>query len=200
MPIEGLPTEPANNSAVTQNTSDATDKNTDVSNTGTATDSAQQNPGTQQDVTETPEFKAALTAAIKDKIPQLKRQVAREFTGEKDGGVTLEELQRQLSERDAKLRAYEAKDEVQKFISNGQNKLNVDPKNIRGIEALVIPQLEYDDNGKPSNLREAFESAKVIAPALFVNSTSNINAHSGNGNATRPGNMNDWIRQQAGIG
>jgi hypothetical protein len=181
-------------------TSDATELNTGASQTGTATDAAQPNPATQQDVTQTPEFKSALTAAIRDKIPQLKRQIAKEITGEKEGGVTLEELQRQLSERDQKIRSFEAKDKVSEFLSDGRNKLNVRPENIRGIEALVIPMLDYDEDGKPSNLRDAIETAKSIAPALFVNSTSNINANSGNGNGTRPTNMNDLIRQQAGIG
>jgi len=61
---------------------------------------------------------------------------------------------------------------------------------------MVMQDIEYDDHGKPSNIKDAIESARSLAPALFVNSPSNINANNGNGNQTGPVNMNDFIRQQ----
>jgi hypothetical protein len=199
MPIEGLPTDSANNSAETQKTtSDATDKNTDVSTvSGTDTQAAQQTEAQPQEKTIT---QADVDRIVQNRLKSAVKAEIKKLTGEGENTPNVEDLQRQLSERDQKIRSFEAKDKVSEFLSDGRNKLNVRPENIRGIEALVIPLLDYDEDGKPSNLRDAIETAKSIAPALFVNSTSNINANSGNGSGTRPTNMNDLIRQQAGIG
>ena len=113
---------------------------------------------------------------------------------------TPEDYQRQLSDKDAKIRSYESREVVENFLNDGRNKLNVRPENIRGIQALVIPTLEYDDQGSVTNLKEAIESAKSIAPALFANHQSNINANAGNQTAPVGTNMNDFIRRSAGFG
>jgi hypothetical protein len=178
-------------------TSDATELNTGASQTGTVTDAAQQNPAQPTEKTFT---QADVDRIVQNRLKSAVKAEIKKLTGEGENTPNVEDLQRQLSERDQKIRSFEAKDKVSEFLSDGRNKLNVRPENIRGIEALVIPLLDYDEDGKPSNLRDAIETAKSIAPALFVNSTSNINANSGNGNGTRPTNMNDLIRQQAGIG
>lgn len=186
-----------------QTTSDATVQNTDtVQTSGAATDTAQQTQAqTQIDITQTPEFKAALTAAIEKKVPQLKRQIARDITGEKEGGATVEDLQRQLSERDTKLRQIEARESVIEYLSDARHKLNVKPDNHRAIVKLVMPDLEYDDEGKPSNIKDAIENAKSLAPALFANNPGSVEAGAGRNGQTIGGNdMNSLIRRSAGFG
>jgi hypothetical protein len=190
-------TESGNAQGQEATTSDATELNTGASQTGTATDAAQPNPAQPTEKTFT---QADVDRIVQNRLKSAVKAEIKKLTGEGENTPNVEDLQRQLSERDQKIRSFEAKDKVSEFLSDGRNKLNVRPENIRGIEALVIPLLDYDEDGKPSNLRDAIETAKSIAPALFVNSTSNINANSGNGNGTRPTNMNDLIRQQAGIG
>lgn len=182
--------------ASTPNTPDEAVNNTAANSTGTGTDTAQPNQATQE-----PTFtQAQVNAMIAKRLPQAVKAELKKMSGDDDTKPNVDDLQRQLSDKDAKIRSFEAKDEVQKYIADGRNKLNIRPENIRGIEALVIPFLEYDDNGKPSNLKDAIESAKSIAPALFTNSTPNINAHQGNGQQTGPVNMNGFIRQKAGYG
>ena len=135
-------------------------------------------------------FDTRLKSAVKAEL--------RKLTGEQEGGPTVEDLQRQLSESNGRIRSFEAREEVESYLNDGRNKLNVRADNIRGIQEIVIPRLKYDDSGKPENLKEAVESAKLIAPALFANQSSNINAGAGLGTNTAPANMNDIIRQKAG--
>jgi hypothetical protein len=183
--------------STSQTTPDAAVINTGDAATGAGTQTAQQ---TTEAPTEKTFTQADVDRIVQNRLKSAVKAEIKKLTGEGENTPNVEDLQRQLSERDQKIRSFEAKDKVSEFLSDGRNKLNVRPENIRGIEALVIPLLDYDEDGKPSNLRDAIETAKSIAPALFVNSTSNINANSGNGNGTRPTNMNDLIRQQAGIG
>lgn len=178
-----------------QNTSDATDQNTAANTTGTATDAAQQTPAQSTEKTFT---QADVDRIVQNRLKSAVKAELKKLTGD-DDKPDVNALQTQLSEQQAKIRSYEAKDEVQKFLADGRNKLNIKPENHRGIEALVIPLLEYDDDGKPSNLKEAIESAKSIAPVLFTNGTPNINGHEGRA-PINVSDMNGLIRRGAGIG
>jgi hypothetical protein len=205
MPIEGLPTE-GNAQAAGQEgqqtgttqaaTSDATAQNTGADATGAATQAAQTEGTTEKTFTQ-----AEVNAMIAKRLPSAVKAELKKMGGDGEGQPDVTELQRQLSEYQTKMRSYEAKDEVSSYINDGRNKLTVEPENVRGIQELVIPRLEYDDNGKVTNLKEAIEAAKSIAPALFASKqTSGINAASGLGTRTAPANMNDLIRRGAGIG
>lgn len=168
---------------------------TDADKSGAATQTAQTEA--QPNITETPEFKAALTAAIEKKIPQLKRQIAKSISGEKDDSVPdANDLQLQLSETQNRLRSFEAKAAVRDFLSDPKHKLNVPSDSISGIEELVINRLEYGDDGKPSNLKDAIESVKTSFPRLFAAQPSSINA--GEGRFSRPQitDMNQFIRAE----
>jgi hypothetical protein len=117
MPIEGLPTEGNAQGGEgakpqTANTSDATAQNTGAATTGAGTQTAQNTGANNVDVTQTPEFKAALTAAIKDKIPQLRRQLAKDISGEKDGEPGVADLQQQLNEEKTARQKAEARQTV----------------------------------------------------------------------------------------
>jgi hypothetical protein len=203
MPIEGLPTDNGNaqggegaNSQSSANTPDAAANNTAASNqSGAGTDTAQQ---TQAQ----PTTEKTFTQADVDRIVQnrLKSAVKAELKKlSQDGDATsVEELQRQLSEERQRTRTIEAREAVQDFLSDPKHKLNIPAQNTRAIVKMVMQDIEYDDSGRPTNIKEAIEDAKLIAPALFANSTSTINAGNGRGSAAAPVNMNDLIRQGAG--
>lgn len=197
MPIEGIPTEP-NAQAAAQApvaTPDAAANNTGANNSGPGTQPAQQ-PEAQ------PEPAKTFTQADVDRIVQnrLKSAVKAELKKlTQDGeGVTVEDLQRQLSEERTRTRAIEAREAVQDYLSDPKHKLNVRAENSRAIVKMVMQDIEYDDKGQPTNIKEAIESAKSLAPTLFVNSQSNINEGAGRNAHTGPVNMNDFVRQQAG--
>lgn len=183
--------------AATTTTSDATAQNTESSTTGTGTQTAQQ---TEAQPTEKTFTQADVDRIVANRIKSGIKAELKKMAGDGEGQPSVDDLQRQLSESQMKIRSFEAKDTVEQFISDGRNKLSVKPENIRGIQAIVIPQLEYDDDGKPSNLKEAIENAKVIAPALFANTPGSIDAAQGRTSAALPGDMNQFIRSQAGIG
>lgn len=208
MPIEGLEQTTDNGNAQGQtgdatqtppvNTSDATAQNTGANqNAGT---------GTQTPTTEAPETDKKFTQADVDRIVQnrLKSAVKAELkklTSEGGDTPNVEDLQRQLSERDAKLRTYESRQSVSDYLTDARHKLNVKPENVRPIEELVIPRLEYGDDGKPTNVKEAIEEVKSIAPVLFANTPPSINANEGRNGAVVGGNdMNAFIRRSAGFG
>lgn len=180
-----------------QNTSDATAQNTDVQDTGAGTDTAQQ---TQAQEPEKKFTQADLDRHLQTRLKSAVKAELKKMADGDEGKASVEDLQRQLSEKDTRIRNFEAREAVESFLNDGRNKLNIKSENVRGIQELVIPRLEYDDDGRPINIKEAIESAKIIAPALFVSGTSNINAFSGNGQKVTNGNMNDFIRQAAGHG
>lgn len=195
MPVEGLENTTETTAATT---SDETAKNTDTQHTsGADTDTAQQ---TQAQTTEKTFTQADVDRIVANRIKSGVKAELKKLSGDGEDKTNVEDLQRQLSERETKIRSYEARETVETFLTDGRNKLNVKPENVRGIQAIVIPQLEYDDDGKPSNLKEAIENAKSLAPALFANTPSSINAAAGRNAAAPANDMNSFIRQQAGYG
>lgn len=166
--------------------------------------SAQPGAGTQTPSTEAPTEKtftqADVDRIVANRIKSGVKAELKKLTGENDGTPTVEDLQRQLSEKDTRIRSFEAREIVENHLLDGRNKLNVKPENVRGIQAIVIPLLQYDDDGQPSNLKDAIESAKAIAPVLFANTPGSIDANAGRNGAPATGNMNQMIRQAAGIG
>ncbi len=180
----------------TETTSDATAQNTEGSNTGTGTQTAQ----TEAQEPEKKFTQADLDRHLQTRLKSAVKAELKKMAGGDEEKASVEDLQRQLSERDTKIRSFEARETVESFLNDGRNKLNIKSENVRGIQELVVPRLEYDDDGRVVNLKEAVESAKLIAPALFVSGTSNINAFNGNGQKVTGGNMNDFIRQAAGHG
>jgi hypothetical protein len=167
-----------------------------VINTGETTTAAGTVTETQAqpDITKTPEFKAALTAAIERRIPQLKAQIAKTITGEGEGVPTVTELQQQLTEAKAKAQGYEASAAIRDYVTDPKHKLSVRAENIRAVEKLVLAEIEYDDQGSPANLKEAVEAVRTYAPALFAQTNANINQ--GRTGETVPNDMNAFIRQQ----
>ncbi len=157
---------------------------------------ADPNPAEPKIDTNSPEFKAALTAAIQAKLPQLQRQakaaIAKELSGKEEGEPTIEELKTKITERDTKLRTYEARDQMEQFVADKRNNIQAEAASLRGIFKQIKDDLEYDEQGKVTNFKEALAAAKIDAPGLFVR-TGSIDAGAGarqNGGRS----MNDLIR------
>jgi hypothetical protein len=203
MPVEGLPTdngiaqggEGANKTAAsTAATPDAAENNTGANaQSGADTDTAQ---NTQAQQTKEKTFtQADVDRIVQNRLKSAVKAELKKLTG--DGDVTVDDLQRQLSEERQKTRGIEARESVRDYLSDPKHKLNVNPANVRAIEKLVMPDVEFDDAGKPTNIKDAIENAKTIAPALFANNQSNINANNGRGSNAGPTDMNQWVRSLA---
>lgn len=128
-----------------------------------------------------PEFKSALTKAITAKLPQLQKQaraaVAKELSGEKEGEPTIEDLKKANSDKDTELRRYRARDQVEDFVGDKRNQVQV--RNMKALIRYVEHQFEYDDNGKVTNLKELLTAAKSEVPELFGGTSSSIDAGNG---------------------
>lgn len=179
----------------TANTSDGDGKNTEAATTGAGTQTASTSEAAKPDITQTPEFKAALTAAMEKKLPQLKRQLAKELTGEKDGQPSVEEIQRRADEAESSLRTYRAKDQLEDFISDKRNAITV--KNPKAVFKYIKDDLEYDDEGKVTNFKDVLSRAKAEAPELFIPVTGSVNAGAG-GHSAVGVDMNRELRRAAG--
>lgn len=147
------------------------------------------------DITQSPEFKDALTKAIRDKIPQLQKQarkdVAKELSGEKEGEPTVEDLKKQNADKDVELRTYRAKDQLETFAADKRNQVTI--SNYRGVFKLIKDDLQYDDDGKVTNFKEVLASAKSEAPEFFRGQSSSIDG--GNGSRQQSAmDMNAWMR------
>lgn len=195
MPLEGTEN--------LSNTSDATDKNT-VTNTNTDTTTTQAK-GTED--TSTQDVKTAeaqdkkftqadVDRMIKNRISSGVKAELKKLTGDPEGGVTLESLQQQLTDERTARQSLEAKQDVRSFAVDPVNQFNIPPSNMSAIEELVHARLEYQD-GKPTNLKEAFAAVKGIAPTLFAVQPTNIDAGAGRRAATGPVDMNKLMRDLA---
>lgn len=131
--------------------------------------------------TNSPEFKAALTAAIQAKLPQLQKQarrdVAKELSGEKEGEPTVEELKTKLTSQESRLRVFEARDQLETFVSDKRNQIHVN--NFRGVFKLIKDDLKFDDEGNVTNFKDVLGAAKLDAPEMFRGSSSSIDAGNG---------------------
>lgn len=204
-----MPNENSNTGAGTQ-TPPADGQGQETSNTsdGTAenTDAGQQQPGsgtqTQQQSTGEQTNERTFTQADVDRIvaERIKKGVKTELKKIIGDGepAKIEDVQKQLSESQAELRAYRAREAIQDFIADPANKLTVRAENARAIEKLVLADLEFDDDGKPSNLDATVEAVKKLAPALFTTSPGSINAGEGKNSSVSGVDMNSMIRRAAG--
>lgn len=146
--------------------------------------------------TNSPEFKDALTKAIQAKIPQLQKQarkdVAKELSGEKEGEPTVEDLKSKLTGLEAKVRVYEARDQLETFAGDKRNQITI--SNFRGVFKLIKDDLQYDDDGKVTNFKDVLASAKLEAPEFFRGQSSSIDAGNGSRQVGTMDSMNALIR------
>lgn len=198
-PMADETTSEATNSTegATQRTADgAGNQVTGEAQTGAATGTAQVQA--QTDITQTAEFKAALTAAIERKIPQLRKTIAKEVSGEKEGQPSVEELQQRSETAERSLRFFQARDQVEDFISDKKNSANI--KNVRAFCRYFKDDFSFDDEGKVVNLREIYARAKSETPELLGMVTGSIDAAAGTNHAPPTVDMNSAIRRASGRG
>lgn len=176
--------------AETQTTSDATAENTGEStNAGAETQTAQTEGSTEKTFTQAEVdlmFSKRLKSAVKS---ELKKAI-----GENSDAPNVEELQRQLEAVNSENRSFKASKEITNYFSDAKNKLSVKSVDLPGASELVGKFIEFDDDGTINNLAEAVENAKRLAPSLFTQTTSSINAGFGRGKPATAPNMNEIIR------
>ncbi len=201
-----------------QNTPDAVVNNTGANkeDSGAGTQPAKQEPQFQPFHTEKTEkteetitteaaqpkektfTQADLDRIVKDRLAKAVKSELKKLTGETDGQPTVDDLQRQLADTQTKARTLEAREQVRDYLTDPRNKIYARQENMRVIEKLIFTELEFDDEGNPSNLKEAIAGVKSEAPTLFLNSNSSINGNSGRSSDQVPFNWNDEIRAAAG--
>lgn len=177
-------------------TTDTTAQNTadePVNNTGAQTSETDTATTQQQAQPEKTFTQADVDRIVQNRLKSAVKAELKKLAGDGEA-PNVEELKQQLADATNKARAYEASTSIRDYVTDPKNKLNVKAENIRAIEKLVLAEIEYDDDGKPSNLREAIESVKSLAPALFAVSVNHINQGNG-GKPVATNNMNDFIRQ-----
>lgn len=149
----------------------------------------------QPDITQTPEFKAAVTAAIEKKIPQLRKAIAKEVSGEKDGQPSVDELQQGKDAAERQLQFFQARDQVEDFIADKKNAANI--KNVRAFCRYFKDDFVFED-GKVTNLKDLYTRAKTETPELLGMVTGSIDGAAGGNNAPADNDMNAAIRRAAG--
>jgi hypothetical protein len=173
-----------------QNTPDAAGNNTGASATPNAgTDNAQNN----QAQTDKTFSQADLDRIVANRVKSGVKAELKRLTGDTEGVITVESLQQQLNEERTARQRVEARQEIRTVISDA--KLNVPATNHAAIEELVHSRLEYGTDGKPTNLADAIASVKSLAPTLFTNAPTNINAGDGRKTQNGPVDMNSWVRE-----
>jgi hypothetical protein len=196
MPIEGIPAHTPETKADAQLTSDATVKNTGADVEGTDTQAAQK----AEAHTEKTFTQADVDRIVANRLKTAVKAELKKLTTDDETKDSVEDLTRQLSETKQRAQAIEAREAVRDFLSDPNHKLNVKATSIAAIVKLVTPDLEFDDEGKPTNLKDAVNAAKNLAPDLFANSSASINANNGRVNATPTRGMDALIRSATGHG
>lgn len=176
----------------TQTTQDAEVKETGDSNdTGAVTHTETTKTEAHKEKTFT---QAEVDAMFQKRLKTAVKSELKKAIGENSDAPTVEELQRQLAELSGENRSFKANKEITNYFSDAKNKLSVKSIDLAGASELVGKYLEFDEEGSISNLAEAVESAKRLAPSLFANNAPSINAGFGRGKTAAAPDMNDLIR------
>jgi hypothetical protein len=178
-----------------------------ANNTGTQPGKAEGSDGTQQDATQggqsegnkqsaetkldltQEQLNALLARARREESKRFEKQLAdAKLSEDERTKARIADLEGQLRERNALDRVL-------------QTAAKVSP-NPAAVAALVKGSLEYDKEGNVTNLKEAIETARTLAPELFPKRTGNADGGSRNegvaGQSRVSQSMNDIIRQASG--
>jgi len=189
-------------------TSNADGKQADDSKTGADTQAAKTTEAKQDKTTDDPgESDKKFTQADLDSYlsKRLGKKLRAELikrgidpdAKEGDSGTkpTVDQLSKRAEDAEQRLRVFEARDQLETFISDKRN--NVQVRNVRGLFKYIKDDLEFDDEGNVTNFREVLAQAKNEASELFGQPVRSIDAGAGarqNGAA----DMNSLIRHAAG--
>src|ERR1051326_369695 len=78
--------------------------------------------------------------------------------GDSSTKPTVEQLSKRAEDAEQRLRVFEARDQLETFISDKRN--NVQVRNVRGLFKYIKDGLEFDDEGNVTNFREVLAQAK----------------------------------------
>lgn len=133
-----------------------------------------------------------MTKAIENKLPQLRKAIAKEISGEKDGQPSVEELQRGKETAETSLRFYQARDAVEDFTADKKNAAPI--KNVRAFCRYFKDDFEFDDKGKVTNLKDLYTRAKLETPELLGTGAGSIDANAGANGQPGVQDMNALLR------
>lgn len=167
---------------------------------GVGTQPTEQQKTVHTEVTQTREktfTQADIDRIVKDRLSKAVKSELRKLTGETEGQPTVSDLQQQLKDTEQRARTFETKEQIRDFLLDSRNKTAVRPENMRSIEKLVFAEVEFDDSGEITNLKEAIDRVRSEAPSLFVTTTTQINGNTGR---NQPGivDFNEQLRAAAG--
>ena len=186
-----MPNEPTENGTA-QITPDAAAENTGaISETGAVTDPA----NNQAQPTEKTFTQADVDRIVQNRLKSAVKAELKKLTGETPETPTVQELQQQLKDATTKAQTFERKEAVQSYLTDPKNKISVKAQDLTGVVELAAGFIQYDEAGAITNLKEAVEKVKSLAPSLFAgNPAPNINQ--GRTDSELPNDMNAFIRQQ----
>jgi len=108
---------------------------------------------------------------------------------------TVDQLNKRAEEAEQRLRVFEARDQLETFISDKRN--NVQVRNVRGLFKYIKDDLEFDDDGNVTNFKDVLAQAKNEASEFFGSATRSIDAGAG-GRQNGSADMNALLRHAAG--
>lgn len=181
------------NEATTETTT-ATSETTEETNNGEGTGNAE----TQTATTTTTEAERKFTQADlnsflkRETQRELKKEIARmEVERKEKEKPELERLQGELARANASLKERDARDTVIEAVSEKK----YGAKNPRAVYRLVKDDLETDDKGAITNLKDVLNQAKLDYPELFITANASIDGNRGRNAAPGTVDMSDVIRQ-----
>jgi hypothetical protein len=154
-----------------------------------ASEGTQQQSETKLDLTQA-QLNALLAKARREESKRFEKQLADAKLSEDERNRSrIAELEGQLRERNALDRVMQAAAKVS--------------PNPAAVAALIKGSLEYDKEGNVTNLKDAMDTARTLAPELFPKRTGGADGGSrsegqASGQSRVSQSMNDLIRQASG--
>lgn len=185
-----------------QPTPDAAANNTGADNQpGTGTQPAETPTGSNSAAQEKTFTQAEVDRIIAERVKRETKKELKKLAGENTDAPNVEELQRREQDLTARANQAEARLAIRDFVTDPSNKTGAKPTDLRSIEKLVLAEIEFGDDGKPVNLKEAVAQVKKDAPSLFAQQPPSVNAAAGgNSSSAIAQDFNQMLRAQAGYG
>lgn len=174
-----------------QTTSGDDGKNTAVDTTGAATQTAQ-----TEDV-EKKFTQAEVDAMFQKRLSKAVKAELKKMGSEEGEQPDVKDLQRGVEEAQRNLRFYQARDQVEDYISDKRNNANI--RNVRAFCRYFKDDFTFNDEGQVTNLKDLYTRAKVETPELLGMVTGSADGAAGNGQSVVGADMNQLLRGAVGI-
>lgn len=177
--------------AASENNTGASTNNTDSGNAEHS--AALENEGEERRFTQ-----ADVDSIIARRLKKAVNAELKKLAGETESNPNIEELTKRAEQAEQRARIFETRETIQSFVMDARNKINARPTDLRAIEKLIFAEIEFDENGKPENLKEAIESVRRDAPSLFHTNNDSANGGAGMQTAKAATGMDSLIRSRLG--